>query len=45
MFANPLTERLAQFVRDIGIDVRANELPDKTFLPGLEVRDGVPADR
>lgn len=41
MFANPLTERLAQFVRDIGIDVRANELPDKTFLPGLEVRDGV----
>ena len=40
MFANPLTERLAGFVREIGIDVRAAELPDKTFLPGLDIRDG-----
>ena len=40
MFANPLTERLAGFVRGIGIDVRAETLPDKTFLPGLDIRHG-----
>ena len=40
MFANPLTERLADFVREIGIDVRPAELPDGTFLPGLDIRDG-----
>jgi len=40
MFANPLTERLAGFVRGIGIDVRAAELPEETFLPGLDIRDG-----
>jgi hypothetical protein len=39
-FANPLTERLAGFVRGIGIDVRAAALPHATFLPGLEIRDG-----
>ena len=40
MFANPLTERLAAFVCGIGIAVRAGSLPAKTFLPGLEIRDG-----
>jgi hypothetical protein len=40
MFANPLTERLAAFVREIGIDVRAAELPRPTFLPGLDIREG-----
>ena len=40
MFANPLIERLADFVRGIGIDVRPAELPDGTFLPGLDIRDG-----
>jgi hypothetical protein len=40
MFANPLTERLAQFVRGIGIDVRSGSLPDKTFLPGLDIQHG-----
>src|SRR5277367_4629082 len=40
MFADPLTERLAAFVRGVGIDVRAAALPDKTFLPGLDIRDG-----
>jgi hypothetical protein len=41
MFANPLTERLADFVRGIGIDVRQAELPDATFLPGLRISEGV----
>jgi hypothetical protein len=39
-FADPLTERLAAFVRGIGIEVRAATLPEKTFLPGLEIRGG-----
>jgi hypothetical protein len=39
-FADPLTERLAAFLRGIGIDVRAATLPDKTFLPGLDIRHG-----
>jgi hypothetical protein len=41
MFANPLTRRLADFVRNIGIDVQAAELPDATFLPGIDIRNGV----
>jgi hypothetical protein len=40
VFADPLTRRLAAFVRDIGIDVRSAALPPNTFLPGLEIRDG-----
>jgi hypothetical protein len=40
MFADPLTERLAAFVRGIGIEVRAATLPDKTFLPGLAIEHG-----
>ena len=40
MFENPLTERLAAFVRGIGIDVRNAELPGKTFLPGLDIQSG-----
>ena len=39
-FTDALTERLAGFVRGIGIDVRAADLPDGTFLPGLDIRDG-----
>jgi hypothetical protein len=41
MFADPLTERLADFVRGIGIDVRAARLTEPTFLPGIDVKDGV----
>ena len=40
MFADPLTERLAAFVRDIGLPVRAAALPADTFLAGLDIRDG-----
>jgi hypothetical protein len=40
MFANALTERLATFVRGIGIHVCPAELPQPTFLPGLDIRDG-----
>jgi len=41
MFANLLTERLADFVRGIGIDVRVAQLTEPTFLPGIDVKDGV----
>ena len=39
-FADPLTGRLATFVRSIGIEMRAATLTGPTFLPGLEIRDG-----
>jgi hypothetical protein len=40
MFADPLTERLVAFVRGIGIEVRIVTLPEKTVLPGLDIRHG-----
>ncbi len=40
MFADPLVERLAAFVRGIGLPVHTGELPAETFLPGLDIRDG-----
>ena len=40
MFANPLTERMADFVRGIGIEVHAGTLPAGTFLPGVDIRHG-----
>jgi hypothetical protein len=39
-FADPLTERLVAFVRSVGIDVRTATLPEKTVLPGLDIRHG-----
>jgi hypothetical protein len=39
-FADPLTERLVAFVRGIGIEVQAAALPEKTVLPGLDIRHG-----
>jgi hypothetical protein len=39
-FADPLAERLVAFVRGIGIEVRAATLPEKTLLPGLDIRQG-----
>jgi hypothetical protein len=40
MFADPLVERLADFIRGIGLEVRAAQLADPTFLPGVAIRDG-----
>jgi hypothetical protein len=39
-FSDPLTERLAAFVRGIGVEVRAATLSEPTFLPGLDIRHG-----
>lgn len=40
VFADPMTQRLADFVVGLGIDVRKGQLPDDTFLPGLDIRFG-----
>ena len=40
MFSDPLTVKLAAFVRGVGIDVHATELAEPTFLPGLDIRCG-----
>ena len=40
MFADPLTEKIAAFVRGVGIEVRAETLDGETFLPGLDIRGG-----
>jgi hypothetical protein len=40
MFADPLTEKLAEFVRGIGIDVRSETLDGPTFFPGVDIQYG-----
>lgn len=40
MLADPLARRLVDFVAEIGVEVRSAPLPDPTFLPGLDIRDG-----
>jgi hypothetical protein len=40
MFTHPLTEKLAAFVRSIGIDVRAATLNEPTFFPGVDIQYG-----
>lgn len=41
MFADPLTEKLAAFVRSVGIEVHAAALSEPTFLPGIAIKDGM----
>lgn len=40
MLSDPLAERLAAFVRGLGIEVRAATLAGNGFLPGLEIHGG-----
>ena len=40
MFADPLTAKLADFVRGVGIEVRTATLDAPTFLPGITIRHG-----
>lgn len=35
-----LAQQLVSFVQSIGIEVRQQDLPNDTFLPGLDIRDG-----
>ena len=38
--ARTVADRIIDFLRGIGIDVREDALPDDTFLPGLRVASG-----
>jgi hypothetical protein len=40
MLSDPLMDKLVDFVRGIGIEVRSGSLEPPTFLPGLGVRHG-----
>lgn len=39
-FHNPLTYKIAGFLQDIGISIRAAKLDDTTFLPGISIKNG-----
>ena len=39
-FTDPLTGRIARFVREIGLAVRPGVVEDAAFLPGLALQDG-----
>jgi hypothetical protein len=39
-FRNPLTQRIAEFLRGIGVTVRTGAIPDATFLPGIQMERG-----
>lgn len=40
LFQNDLTERMANFLNEIGIEVLSVKLKSETFLPGIAVKDG-----
>lgn len=39
-FADPLTARIAAFLREIGIPVEAADLPGRCFVPGIRIEHG-----
>lgn len=40
VFHNPTTAAIADFLNGIGLEVRAGDIPDKVFLPGVKVEYG-----
>jgi hypothetical protein len=40
IFKNPVTEKIARFLIELGFDVRSGELPQTMFLPGVTVING-----
>lgn len=41
MYSSELVQTIADFLESVGIEVRPASLPATTFLPGIEVQDGV----
>jgi hypothetical protein len=41
VFADELTQQMADFLIDIGLEVRSSTLEDDTFVPGILIEDGV----
>lgn len=39
-FTDPTAARIVGFLREIGLEVVAGDLPGPTFLPGIQIRDG-----
>jgi hypothetical protein len=39
-FRNPTTDRIAVFLKDIGLPICAGPVPDRTILPGIHVDHG-----
>jgi hypothetical protein len=40
LFANPLTNQIASFLRGIGLEIEPCKLDDSSFLPGLALENG-----
>jgi len=40
LFADPVTDRIANFLLDIGLSLRCGALEESTFLPGLRIEGG-----
>ena len=40
MFENPLTQKIADFLIEIGLEVQTAKLDEKTFLPGILIKNG-----
>lgn len=40
MFDHPVTRKIAEFLREIGLDVRPAKLEEDTFLPGILIKTG-----
>lgn len=40
MFKNPLTQKIADFLIEIGLEVQREKLGEETFLPGILIKDG-----
>src|SRR5687767_6736510 len=39
-FKDPVTNTIVAFLREIGIDVRSDDVAENTFLPGIDVVEG-----
>jgi hypothetical protein len=40
MFENPLTDKIAQFLKEIGLEIEPRSLDKETFLPGILIENG-----
>jgi hypothetical protein len=38
---NPMIAKMLAFLSDVGIDIQLVQLSDETFLPGIDIRNGV----
>ncbi len=40
VFKNPLTQKICDFLTEIGLQVESAEIADQTFLPGILIKNG-----